>query len=104
MSSRRKAIFEYRRNFPTYCNYVSSGGLFGYGTHLETLGGEVLSIILDKLTYHEEFSRNLKGIHKHIEFSKSLPYVFLTGVISSSCFLEMLIETPIRKLTGKTKF
>jgi len=104
MSSRRKAIFEYRRKFPTYCNYVSSGGLLGYGTYLETLGGEVMSSVLDKMTYHEEFSRNLKGIQKHIEFSKSVPYAFLTGIISLPCFLEMLIETPLRKLTGRTKF
>jgi hypothetical protein len=102
--SRRKAIKEYRQNFPYYWDGVRDGAFGGYGTHLETLGGQFMSAIMNELVYHADSSKLTTGVQSHVEFSKSVFYSFLAGASALPCAAEMAIETPIRKLTGRTGF
>jgi hypothetical protein len=102
--SRMKAILKYRRSFPNYCDCVRDGGLFGYGTHLETMGGEVISSFADELLYHLDMSSATKGLRSAYELVTSVVYSGILGFVFPPSTVEMLIETPIRKITGKTRF
>jgi hypothetical protein len=101
MTLKQQAIEGYSQKYPNYSNWIRDGALFGFNTYLETVGGKLMSKVGDKLAYHVD---NHLRTNSQSEFAKSCTYCFLDGLIFLPASIEMILETPIRKLTGKTKF
>lgn len=108
MLLRQQAIQEYKEKYPNYFPVVEDGGFSGFGTHLETAGGKLLSKILDGWIYYMDKGLEAKKNGKRLEswkyFAKSLPYCALDGLLILPAGIEILVETGIRKLTGRTRF
>lgn len=88
----------YQQKYPNFYESLEDGGFFGFDTHLETLGGRVLCYLADKaIQFDNETNRYKKAI-------KEFVCAYTTGFILLPAFIELAIETPIRKITGITRF
>jgi hypothetical protein len=102
--TREEAIAKYNGKYPNYGWWAGRGRMFGYGTHMETLGGRLLSNIMERCYCYRKLEGMDTGFYALSDYLKSEALRGAAIVAAIPALPEMAVETAVRKLTGKTEF